>query len=257
MVKMTEGSEKFAGHFQLNIKRQGTFIFAFIIILLGYYGIINNIIMFDSYGNQIPYTDPALFDRSLLIWPFLTYVETLFLPLGLLFLVCFYITYREDFPHYGIKASIWFVPIIISIGFSWYWVMFGFSLLPFQYLFGDWKGYVNFLILLLINLSGAISGALFKKMVVLRKEQKYQGIDRVKSSTKNILTFYVFISIFVSIFLFAFINGVLGLNVFSFSESLKIIELLIFYLLGFSLLTIFFLAYRYLITPKFKYKNGR
>ncbi len=252
---MVKEDEKFIGHFHLNMRRQGIFLFAFIIILLGYYGIINNMIMFDIYGNQIPYTDPTLFDRTLLIWPFLTYLDTLFLPLALLFGVCFFITYREDIPHYGIKASIWFVPIIISIGFIWYWVMFGFSFSPFQHLFGDWKGYLNFFILLGINLSGAISGALFKKIIVQKKEQKYQNRYATKISTKNIIIFYGFISIFVSFLLYAFFNGVLSFNLFFFNESLKIFEIAIFYALVLSVLITLFVIIRFII-PKIKNKVG-
>ncbi|TFF98594.1 MAG: hypothetical protein EU547_01060 [Promethearchaeota archaeon] len=249
---MTEVDEKLDGHFHLNMRRQGVFLFAFIIILLGYYGIINNMIMFDIYGNQIPYTDPLLFDPAILIWPFLTYFDTFFLPLTLLFGVCFFITYREDIPHYGIKASIWFVPIIISMGFIWYWVMFGFSILPFQYLFGDWKGYVNFFILFGNNLCGAISGALFKEMIVQRKEQKYQKGYSIAIRTKNYIVFFSLISTFISFILYAFFNGVLSFNLFFSSESLKIFELLIFYILGFSALSIVFLIYRYFIT---RFKN--
>lgn len=246
VMKMEEG-ESFAGHFKLNMGKQGNFIFAFISILLGYYGIISNLIMFDIYGNQIPYTDPELFDRTLLIWSFLTYVKTLFLPPTLLFFVCFIITYKEDIPHYGIKASIWFVPIIICIGISWYWIMFGLSILPLQHLFGNWKGYLNMFILLLINLSGAISGFMFKKIVLLRKQQKDQELDKTKISTKNIIFFYSLISIFLSFLLFALINGVLNFNVFSFNESSKIFEVLIFYMIIFSFLTMIFLIYRKMI----------
>ena len=37
--------------------------------------------------------------------------------LVLLFFVCFALTYKEDIPQYGIKASLWMVPLIVVLGF--------------------------------------------------------------------------------------------------------------------------------------------
>ena len=88
----------------------------------------------------------------------------------LLFVVCFALTYKEDIPEYGIKTSLWMVPLIIALGFFFYTLMFGFSLEPFVLQFGSGAGYVNVLILILTVLSGSLSGMKIKKEITKRKE---------------------------------------------------------------------------------------
>ncbi len=88
----------------------------------------------------------------------------------LLFIVCFGLTYKEDIPEYGIKASLWFVPFIIAVGFFFYTLMFGFSLESFVLQFGSGEGYLNVLILILTVLSGSLSGMKIKKEITKRKE---------------------------------------------------------------------------------------
>ena len=88
----------------------------------------------------------------------------------LLFVVCFALTYKEDIPEYGIKASLWMVPLIIALGFFFYTLMFGFSIEPFVLQFGSGQGYVNVLILILTVLSGSLSGMKIKKEITKRKE---------------------------------------------------------------------------------------
>ncbi|MHA2287568.1 MAG: hypothetical protein ACXABG_02155, partial [Promethearchaeota archaeon] len=55
----------------------------------------------------------------------------------LLFFVCFALTYKEDIPEYGIKTSLWMVPLIIALGFFFYTLMFGFAAEPFVLQFGS------------------------------------------------------------------------------------------------------------------------
>jgi hypothetical protein len=95
-----------------------------------------------------------------------------------LFLVCFLLTYKEDIPHYGIKASLWLVPFIIIQGLIFYWIMYGIMLNidPFPALeplilqFAYWEGYFNVIILFVITLSGALSGMKIKQFIVLRQK---------------------------------------------------------------------------------------
>ena len=153
------------GHVKIDIGRQGSVLLAYMVILLGYYGIVANIIMVDqwiSLTNQIwmPFTE---MDGTVLFWTFEVYLQTFFLPLILLFITCFLLTYREDIPHYGIKASIWLVPFIIAEAFIFYTIMFGFSAEPFILQFGNWKGYANIGILFATTLSGSISGMKVKQ----------------------------------------------------------------------------------------------
>ena len=165
------------GHIKIDIGRQGRVILAYIIILLGYYGIVANILMMNtslsepgwySYSDIYNLTNYSTYFghaeiSSFLFWTFEVYTDTFFLPLILLFITCFLLTYREDIPHYGIKASIWLVPFIIAEAFIFYTIMFGFSAEPFILQFGNWKGYANISILFATTLSGSISGMKVKQ----------------------------------------------------------------------------------------------
>lgn len=147
--------------------RQGGVILAYVIVLLGFFGIIANTIMIDRFGNWISHND---MDRTILIWPFLTYIQNFFLPLLLLFFICFVLTYKEDIFHYGIKASLWLVPFIVAQGFVFYWIMFGFSFEPFVLQFLFLEGYVNVLILFGTALAGALVGMKVKQ--IIKKKRK-------------------------------------------------------------------------------------
>ncbi len=94
------------------------------------------------------------------------------LALCLLFVVSFTLTYKEDIPLYGIKASIWLVPVIIAEAFIFYTMMFGFSIEPFILQFGSGEGYVNILILILTVLSGSLSGRKLKQSRRKKLKQK-------------------------------------------------------------------------------------
>jgi len=148
--------------------RQGGVILAYIIVFLGFYGIIANLVMVDEYGKWISYLDPRM-DRTLLIWPYKTYLQTFFLPVLLLFLICFLLTYKEDVPSYGIKASIWLIPVIVVEGFIFYWLMFGLTTEPFLLQFARVEGYLNLLLLFIVNISGSFTGMKVKHLVLKKK----------------------------------------------------------------------------------------
>ena len=147
--------------------RQGGVVLAYIIVLLGYYGIVANTIMLDEFRRWISFND---MDRTILFWTFEAYVPTFFLPVLLLFFVCFLLTYKEDIPHYGIKASLWLVPYIIVQAFILYWIMFGFTLEPFIWQFVHWKGYFHIFILYVITITGALSGMKIHKIIIKRRK---------------------------------------------------------------------------------------
>ncbi|MFX1277866.1 MAG: hypothetical protein ACFFA3_00510 [Promethearchaeota archaeon] len=155
------------GHIKIDWGRQGGLLALYIIALLCYYGIIANMMMYDYYYEHwISYND---MDRSILFWTWTTYIDTFFLPALLLFLVCFLLTYKEDIPHYGIKASIWLVPLIIAEGFIFYAIMFGLSAEPLILKFGDIRGWIDIIVLFGIAISGAIAGMYTKRYMVSRK----------------------------------------------------------------------------------------
>jgi len=154
------------GHIKIDWGRQGGVILGYIVALLGYYGIIANTMMFDQYDKWISFLD---MDKSILFWTYTTYIENFFLPALLLFGVCFLLTYKEDIPHYGIKASIWLVPLIIIEGFIFYAIMFGFTTEPIILKFTHIEGYLDIIILYGLAISGAVSGMFLKSYFVQRK----------------------------------------------------------------------------------------
>jgi len=166
------------GHISIDWGRQGGTILAYIIVLLGYYGIIANTVMFNKYGKWIPFTlmgdsilclEYGLCSGEWLFWTYTTYAKNFYLPALLLFLICFALTYKEDIPHYGIKASIWLVPLIIIEGFIFYTLMFGFSAVPFYLKFMRIEGYLDIMLLFGLAISGAISGMKLKQVIVKRR----------------------------------------------------------------------------------------
>ena len=153
---------------RIDFGRQGGIFLGYAIIILGFYGIIANTVMLDRFGDWIPFLD---MDRTLLIWPYLSSSQNFFLPFLLLFIISFALTYKEDIPAYGIKASLWLVPIIIAIGFLFYWGMFGISLEPFTLQFLYIEGYINVMLLFLMVIIGSFLGMVLKKFTVKRKEE--------------------------------------------------------------------------------------
>jgi hypothetical protein len=212
--------------------RQGGVIIAYIVIVLGFHGLIINASMIDQYGNWISYLN---MDRTILFWTYRTILSAIVDPtvfiiifivlLGLiivfsvvdwhsfevvlilipifiifildiywslftiatgaiyftmqstafvlLFLVCFGLTYKEDIPQYGIKASLWMVPTIIFMGFFFDILMFGLvDTVSFIYQFGSLEGYLNIVLLFLTVISGSLSGMTIKKEVERRKQIK-------------------------------------------------------------------------------------
>ena len=167
-VGVERGNQK--KRISIDFGRQGGIVLGYAIILLCFYGIIANTVMTDRFGEWIPFLD---MDRTLVIWPYLSSFQNFFLPFLLLFIVCFALTYKEDIPAYGIKASLWLVPIIIAEGFLFYWGMFGISLEPFNLQFLHVEGYINVILLFLMVIIGSLLGMVLKKLVVKRKEGTY------------------------------------------------------------------------------------
>ncbi|MBY8992679.1 MAG: hypothetical protein KGD58_18185 [Candidatus Lokiarchaeota archaeon] len=155
------------GHIKIDWGRQGGVIFLYLVALLCYYGIIANIMMYDYYYEEwISFND---MDRTMLFWTWTTYITTWFLPALLLFVICFALTYKEEIPHYGIKASIWLVPLIIAEGFILYAIMFGLSMEPINLKFLDIRGWIDIIVMFAIAISGAIAGMYLKRFKIGRR----------------------------------------------------------------------------------------
>ena len=166
---LLENDTEIKGHFKLDWGRQGGVIFAYLVVLLGYFGIVANILLASERGLSIPYTE---MDPTILFWTYKVYPQTFYLPILLLFFICFLLTYKEDIPHYGIKASLWLVPPLIAEGFLFYWIMFGFSAEPFILQFAHGEGYLNILILYVCTFTGALSGMKLKQINKKRRRRK-------------------------------------------------------------------------------------
>ena len=155
------------GHIKIDWGRQGGVVLSYVVILLGYYGIIANTMLFDQYGHWISFVD---MDRTILFWTYTTYLTNFFLPALLLFFVCFLLTYKEEIPHYGIKASIWVVPLVIAEGFIFYALMFGIGAESVMLRFGRIEGYLDIIILFALTISGAVAGMKLKQFTAKRKQ---------------------------------------------------------------------------------------
>lgn len=221
------------GHVKIDWGRQGGVILAYIVVFLGYFGLIANTIMLDDFDDWLHNTE---MNPSVLFWTYKIYSTSLFEPnlfililiilssliiffsikkwhsfpilmvlipifliftldlywnliniftviasgalyiniqglaVLLLFFVCFALTYTEDIPYYGIKASIWLVPFLIVEAFVFHLLIFGFSFEPFLLQFGRLEGYVNIFMLIIITLSGSNLGKRMKIYVTERKK---------------------------------------------------------------------------------------
>jgi hypothetical protein len=83
--------------------------------------------------------------------------------------------FRENFYEYGIRNSIWLVPLIIIESWIWYFFLIGFDITIIPTYFMRYESYITIISLLGINLLAAISGAFAK--------QKY--IQYFKKTTVN------------------------------------------------------------------------
>ena len=163
-------NSKDKGHWKIDWGRQGRVTFAYIIVLLAYYGIIVNIFMFDEGIDWFSFVNIPETVKSMIFWTYEYSLSSFMLPWVLLFFVCFWLTYKEDIPHYGIRASLWLVLLIVLEGGFFYLIMFGFSLEPLVLQFAHIKGLINLLILFGINICGALSGMFLKKFIKTRHE---------------------------------------------------------------------------------------
>jgi len=163
-------NSKDKGHWKVNWGRQGRVTFAYLIVFLGYFGIIVNFFMWDKGDEWYSFADIPETVKIMIFWTYEFFIPSFMFPCLLLFFVCFWLTYKEDIAHYGIRASLWLVPLIVIEGFFFYFIMYGFSFEPLVLQFASIKGYINLLILFGINLCGALSGMFLKNYVKRLRE---------------------------------------------------------------------------------------
>ena len=142
---------------KIDLSRQGNFILAVLLIHFVFFGYICNVYE-KSIGNRVIFLYQVLFNPISLL--------SLFILVAIVFILGF----REQFFEYGIKNSIWLVPVIVIE--SWIWFMFInsfqadllelFGTLFITY-FVSFESYLTILILLVINVLSAILGAFAKQ----------------------------------------------------------------------------------------------
>jgi hypothetical protein len=152
---------------KIDFGRQGNFVIAILLIHFVFFGYLSNVYE-KSIGNRVLFLYQVLFSPVSI------------LSLIILALIVFYMSFREQFFEYGIKNSIWLIPIIVIESWIWYLFINSFQQDLFQLTgqmfalyFGSIESYITILTLLGVNLLSAILGAFAK--------QKYkQYIARIK-----------------------------------------------------------------------------
>jgi hypothetical protein len=88
--------------------------------------------------------------------------QTYFSVFILIFIVSL-LNLREHFYEYGIRNSIWLVPIIILISWFWYWFIYGFDIGIIGIFFISLEGYFTILLIFVINFLTAILVSFLKQ----------------------------------------------------------------------------------------------
>lgn len=146
---------------KIEINRQANFILAALLVHFLFFGFLCNVYEKDAIGNNILFLYNVMFS------------PTSFLSTIILFLIIFFMVYREEFPEFGIKNSIWMVGLIVIESWIWYYfIFFGNTDIPvMDYLlviplyFTHYESYLTILILLGINVSTAILAGYTKNKV--------------------------------------------------------------------------------------------
>ena len=135
---------------KIELSRQGNFIFAILMIHFVFFGYISNVFK-KEVGERILYLYQILFDPASI------------LSLIILFIIVFFMVFREKFFEYGIRNSIWLTPITIGQSWIWYWIINGFDIIPIGEFFIRYEGYLTIFSLLGVNLLSAILATLAKQ----------------------------------------------------------------------------------------------
>jgi hypothetical protein len=137
---------------KINIGRQGNFMLGLLLIHFLFFGYLSNVYIPPNYvGTRVLFLYQIMFN------------PTSFLSVIFLFLIIFFMTFRENFFEYGMRNSIWTIPFIIVESWIWYWFIYGFDITVIGVYFIRIETYINLLSLLVIILSATFSGAISKE----------------------------------------------------------------------------------------------
>lgn len=135
---------------KIDLSRQGNFILAILLIHFVFFGFICNIYL-RTIEEELVFLYQILFNPSTI------------LSLVILIAIIFLMVIKENFFEYGIRNSIWLVPIIILLSWFWYWLLNGFNIALIGVYFTSIEGYLTIISLLGINFVSAISAAILKE----------------------------------------------------------------------------------------------
>jgi len=158
----------------IDVSRQGNFIFAILMIHFVFFGFICNIYEYNI-GLSILYLNQVFFDFTILpIFPWVVPNGLGFLSPLILFLIIFIMAYREPFFEYAVRNSIWMTLLIIIQSWIWYWFINGFDFVQIGIFFTRIEGYLTILIILGINVVSAFTASYlrikYKQRITKHKE---------------------------------------------------------------------------------------
>jgi ABC-type dipeptide/oligopeptide/nickel transport system permease component len=212
-------------HFFFDYGKQGRVFIALLVIFFAFFGVISLAWRREIHEELIwlvlafPKVDEWFFTELLQVPNSENWTYFGFIPILILFLTCFVVTYKEDVYLYGFKLSIWFVPFIIACSFFWYSYIHYWrprddasweAISPFILFFGSWQGWMTMLILFAINLTGAFTGWQVKELIriyVKKEGATLRGVPENNEEKKRRLLIvslikYIVKRLFVSIFMF-------------------------------------------------------
>ncbi len=136
---------------KIELSRQGNFILAILMIHFIFFGYIANVFK-KEVGERILFLYQILFDPASI------------LSLIILFIIVFFMVFREKFFEYGIRNSIWLTPIIIGQSWIWFWIIKAeFDIITIGEFFMSYEGYLTIFSILGVNLFSAILAAVAKQ----------------------------------------------------------------------------------------------
>ena len=148
---------------KIDIGRQTNFILAILLIHFVFFGYLCNIYL-KSIGTRVLFLYQVMFSP-------VSYLSTI-----ILVLIVFVMVFREHFYEYGIRNSIWLIPVIIIESWIWYWFIIArFDITVIGAYFLRIESYITILSLLGINLLAAFLAAFTKEWYRARKKRKTES----------------------------------------------------------------------------------
>jgi len=148
---------------KIDIGRQTNFILAILLIHFVFFGYLCNIYL-KSIGTRVLFLYQVMFSP-------VSYLSAIILGL-----IVFIMVFREHFYEYGIRNSIWLIPVIIIESWIWYWFIIArFDITVIGAYFLRIESYITILSLLGINLLAAFLAAFTKEWYRARKKRKTES----------------------------------------------------------------------------------